>query len=210
MYFSSFSNFLRLACSQVSPSRTKTHRTRPRLLTSSRSWCALYPTYSVFFCLLTANLSRSPAGVCINRRACSCLRWACSASGSWTASSRDHCCPGSSTPWPSPLSLSRYTHFSLSLSLSQKMATSLIFALQIDSLLGIPNPAAHDWHKLIHVFNNVSDVVWQSAVVGMFTPAHRAHYYRRLIAACVCRCERDHSPLRIQDCQQADQPIGDH
>jgi hypothetical protein len=39
--------------------------------------------------------------------------------------------------------------------------------LQIDSLLGIPNPAAHDWHKLIHVFNNVSDVVWQSAVVGM-------------------------------------------
>lgn len=38
---------------------------------------------------------------------------------------------------------------------------------QIDSLLGIPNPAAHDWHKLIHVFNNVSDVVWQSAVVGV-------------------------------------------
>ncbi len=94
---------------------------------------------------------------------------------------------------------------------AQKMVTFLtLCSLQIDTLLGIPNPAAHDWHKLIHVFNNVSDVVWQSAVVGMFTPAHRAHYYRRLIAACVCRCERDHSPLRIQDCQQADQPIGDH
>jgi high affinity sulfate transporter 1 len=37
---------------------------------------------------------------------------------------------------------------------------------QIDTLLGIPNPAAHDWHKLIHVFNNVTDVIWQSAVVG--------------------------------------------
>jgi high affinity sulfate transporter 1 len=44
---------------------------------------------------------------------------------------------------------------------------AIIVMEQFDSIMGVPNPEAHEWHKIVHVFEHITEVNWQTIVIGV-------------------------------------------